>query len=194
MRRMIAAMQLSVDSKIEGPDGYADWVESWSDTYDLMPQVDACLLGAHMYPGYEQYWNAIEADPGKPLELTGKTPTQAEIEYAHFATRTPHYVLSKSLDAAVWPNTKFLRDIGEVGHLKKMPGKDIYVVGGAQTTASLIDLGYVDELRLTLHPLISGMGKALFETSERRHHLQFLSVRPLDGGRVSLRYDLAGGS
>jgi hypothetical protein len=74
MRKLIAGMQISVDGKIEGPEGYADWVEAWADTYDLTPQVDACLLGANMYPGYEQYWTAIQNEPDKPLPTTGKVP------------------------------------------------------------------------------------------------------------------------
>ena len=54
MRKLIAGMKLSVDGKIEGPEGYADWVEGWSDDYGLTSQIDACLLGANMYRGYEQ--------------------------------------------------------------------------------------------------------------------------------------------
>lgn len=45
MRKLIAGMKVSVDGKIEGSEGYADWVEAWSDDYGLMQQVDACLLG-----------------------------------------------------------------------------------------------------------------------------------------------------
>ena len=63
MRKLIAGMQTSIDGKIEGPDGYADWVEAWSDHYDVMDRVDACLLGAGMYPGYEAYWSAIQTAP-----------------------------------------------------------------------------------------------------------------------------------
>ena len=48
MRKLIAGMKLSVDGKIEGPGGYADWVEGWSDDYGLTSQIDACLLGANM--------------------------------------------------------------------------------------------------------------------------------------------------
>ena len=46
MRKLIAGMKMSVDEKIEGPEGVADWVEAWSDNYDLMPQIDACLRGS----------------------------------------------------------------------------------------------------------------------------------------------------
>jgi hypothetical protein len=96
MRKLIAGMKSSVDGKIEGPEGYADWVEAWSDSYDLIPQIDACLLGANMYPGYEQYWTAVQNEPDKPLSITGKVPTPDEVEYARFATQTPHHVLSST--------------------------------------------------------------------------------------------------
>src|SRR5574342_554292 len=75
MRKLIAGMQISVDGKIAGTEGYADWVEAWSDNFDLMPQVDACLLGGGMYPGHEQYWTAVQNnEPGKPLPFTGRVP------------------------------------------------------------------------------------------------------------------------
>lgn len=31
MRKLLAAMKISVDGKTEGPEGYADWVEGWSE-------------------------------------------------------------------------------------------------------------------------------------------------------------------
>ena len=68
MRKIIAAMQMSLDGLIEGPNGEVDWIENWEDSYDLMAQVDTCVLGGGMYPGYEQYWTAILADPQAPFE------------------------------------------------------------------------------------------------------------------------------
>jgi dihydrofolate reductase len=190
MRRLIAGMQSSLDGRIEGPEGYADWVEEWSDHYDLIPQVDACLLGATMYPGYEQYWTAIQNEPDKPIGMTGRVPTQDEVEYARFAAQTPHYVLSSTLTSALWPTTRFLRGLDEIAALKQQPGKDIYLVGGARTTASLIDAGLVDELRLTVHPLLAGEGKALFATTDRRRGLELRKVQQLKGGSVSLIYGI----
>jgi dihydrofolate reductase len=188
MRKLIAGMQISVDGKIGGPDGYADWVEAWSDNYDVMPQVDACLLGAHMYPGYEQYWTAIQTAPNELIPMSGKLPTPAEIEYGRFAAHSPHYVLSSTLSSAAWPKTKFIRGLDEVLALKQQTGKDIYLVGGARLVATLIDAGLVDELRLDVHPLIVGPGKALFEMSERRRGLELRNVRQIRGGRVSMTY------
>jgi dihydrofolate reductase len=188
MRKLITGMQMSLDGKIEGAEGYADWVETWSDNYGLMPRVDACVLGAKMYTGYEGYWSAVQNQPDKPLPMTARLPTAAELEWARFAERTPHHVLSSSLNTALWPKTSFLRSVTDVATLKRQPGKDIYLIGGARTVASLLDAGLVDELHLHLHPLIVGAGKLLFATSERRHGLELRSVDQLSGGRVSLRY------
>jgi dihydrofolate reductase len=191
MRKLIAGMQSSLDGKIEGPEGVADWVDAWSDHYDVMPRVDACLLGAGMYPGYEQYWTAIQNAPDKPLPMTGKMPTPGEVEYARFTAQTPHYVLSSTLTSALWPQTSFVRGLDDVAALKQQPGKDIYLVGGARTVASLVDAGLVDELRLTVYPLIAGEGKALFATTDRRRGLELRSVQQLEGGLVSLIYGTA---
>lgn len=62
MRRPIAAMKVLVDMRFQGPDGYADWVDGWSEDYGLGPQIDTCLLGGQMYCGYEQYWSAMQRD------------------------------------------------------------------------------------------------------------------------------------
>jgi hypothetical protein len=53
-------MKMSVDGKIEGPEGYADWLEAWSEDYGLTRQIDACMVGSGMYPHYEQYWTKIQ--------------------------------------------------------------------------------------------------------------------------------------
>jgi dihydrofolate reductase len=190
MRKLIAGMKISVDGKMEGPEGFADWVESWSDSYDVIPRVDACLLGGGMYPGYEGYWSAVYNAPNQPLPMTGKMPTADEVEYARFTARTPHYVLSNTLTSALWPKTSFVRQLEDIAALKRQPGKDIYLVGGARATASLIDAGLVDELRLIMYPLIAGQGKPLFATSERRRGLELRKVQQLDGGRVSLIYGI----
>lgn len=188
MRKLIAGMQSSVDGKVTGPNGYADWVETWSDNFDLMPHVDACLLGAKMFVGYEQYWSAVQLEPSKPLPMTNRLPTQAELEWARFAKETPHYVLSNTVMSSLWPKATFIRSIDEVAGLKRQSGKDIYLVGGAQTLETLVDAGLVDELRLHVHPLIAGEGTAIFATARRRHPLELQSAQQLEGGRASLVY------
>lgn len=186
MRKLIAGMRVSVDGKIEGSEGYAGRVKAWSDGFDLMPRVDPCLLGTNKYTGYERYWTAVQNEPDKPLPMTGRVPTPDEVEYARFAAQTPHHVLPSTLTSALWPRTSFVRGLHGIAALKQQPGKDIYLVGGARTVASLMDAGLVDELRLHVHPLIATEGKALVATTDRRRGLELRKVQRLQSGRVSL--------
>ena len=188
MRKIIVGMKMSIDGKVEGPEGFADWVDGWSEDYGLTPRVDACLLGGGMYPGYEQYWTTIEEHPYDVHPLSGRAPTPGELEWARFASVTPHYVLSKTLSSARWDRTTFLRDVADVAVLKEQPGKDIYLMGGARITASLVDEGLVDELRLIVYPLIAGEGKALFGTTAGRRGLELQEVEQRGDGCVNLIY------
>lgn len=188
MRKMITAFKISIDGKSEGPQGFADWVDSWSDDYGLMEEIDARIVGGGMYPGYETYWTAIRDEPGKPLPMSGKLPTKAELEWSRFAAKTSHYVLSRTLTAAKWANTSFLRDLNAVADLKRQDGKAIYLMGGARVATSLIDSGLLDEIRLIVYPLISGQGKALFGTIAARHGLKLKENKLLGGGRLLLSY------
>lgn len=117
MRKIIAALVVSVDGFIEGANGELDWVETWEDPFDLLPQIDTCILGRAMYPGYEQYWRAILANPTGMLTSTGRVATQGEIDYAHFADKTPHVVLSRTLQHVGGKNTRIVRDVCAIGIL-----------------------------------------------------------------------------
>ncbi len=191
MRKIIAALQVSLDGFIEGPNGEIDWIETWEDPFDLTAQIDTCILGGGMYPGYEQYWSAILANPAAVLPFTGKTASQGEIDYAQFASQASHFVLSTTLQTAAWQNTRIVRSIEEIRGVKQQAGKDIHAVGGAALVSSLMNAGLVDELRLVVLPVVLGGGKALFKDVKARHALKFSAAQPLQGGLVRLTYTTA---
>jgi dihydrofolate reductase len=188
MRKIIAALLTSLDGFIEGPNGELDWVETWEDPFDLLPQIDTCILGGGMYPGYAQYWRAILDNPEGILPFTGKVASKGEIDYAHFADKTPHIVLSNTLDEVTWTNTRIVRDVEAIRKLKQQTGKDMHAVGGATLVSSLMNLGLIDELRLVVCPIVLGGGKALFKDVNGRHALTLLEVKPLKAGMVCLTY------
>jgi dihydrofolate reductase len=100
-------------------------------------------------------------------------------------------VLSTKLDTTLWPDTKILRSAGDVAGLKRQPGKDIYLVGGARTTAAMLDGGLLDELHLIVYPLVAaGEGRTLFGDSARRSNLKLVSAAPLPDGRVRMSYEI----
>jgi dihydrofolate reductase len=190
-RRIIAALEVSLDGLIEGPNGEVDWIGSWEDSFDLVSEIDTLVLGGGAYPGYEQYWLAILANPEDVQPLTGRVPSKGEVAYARFADRTPHVVLSRTLNTVAWQTTRIVREVADVAALKQQPGKAIHAVGGASLVSTLMNAGLVDQLRLTVHPVVLGKGKALFKDVEGRHGLELMAARRLAGGRVSLTYDLA---
>jgi dihydrofolate reductase len=187
---MIAALQVSLDGFTQGPDrGEADWVDSWADAIQLIPEVDAFVQGAGMYPGYGEYWEAIYAHPRRVPPYMTRLPSDREIAYAQMAVKTPHYVVSKTLESVSWPPTaRIIRDIAELRALKGQAGKNIYVVGGATLVASLLNEDLIDELRLIVHPILLGGGKALFAGVKERRSLHLVQADTTGSGRVILTY------
>jgi dihydrofolate reductase len=189
-RKMIAALQVSLDGFTQAPDtGEAEWVDSWADAIALIPEVDAFVQGAGMYPGYGEYWRSIYTDPERVPPFQTRTPSNREIAYAQLAAKTPHYVVSTTLNSVSWPPTaKIIRDIAELRTLKGQAGKNMYVVGGATLVASLLNADLIDELRLIVHPILLGGGKALFAGVNKRRSLNLVQSESTKSGRVILTY------
>jgi dihydrofolate reductase len=197
MRKIIAALQVSVDGFVEGPNGELDWAmaedeETWKDIFKTLSHVDTFILGRVMYPGYEQYWLSVLANPTGILPFSGRPPTKNEITYARLADQTPHIVVSKTLDKVAWKATRIVRNLEEIRKLKQQPGKDMHVVGGATMVSSLMNAGLVDELKLLVNPLILGGGKALFKDVHERHALKHVQTKSLNSGKVNLTYSTNG--
>ncbi len=187
---MIAALQISLDGYTQGPDGEeSDWVDSWADAIGLIPDVDAFVQGAGMYPGYGEYWKAIHDDPRRVPPFQRRAPSKSETAYAQLAATTPHYVVSTTLAGVSWPPTaQIVRDVAELRSLKGRPGKNMYVVGGPTLVASLLNEGLIDEVRLIVHPILLGGGKALFAGVDKRLSLDLVEAKSTESGRVIVTY------
>jgi dihydrofolate reductase len=187
-RTMIAALQVSLDGFTQGPNGEKDWVDSWADALELVPDVDTFVLGGHMYPGYGDYWKAIFANPERIAPFQERIPSKSEIAYARLAAKTPHIVLSTTLKSVSWPTAQIVRDVAELRTLKGQPGKNMYVVGGATVVASLLNEDLIDELRLIVHPVVLGKGQALFSGVNRRLSLGLVQAKTIESGRLVVTY------
>ncbi|MBO0729811.1 MAG: dihydrofolate reductase family protein [Acidimicrobiaceae bacterium] len=178
-RDFVAAIQVSLDGYMQGANGEVDWVDSWSDALDLIPGAGAAVLGGGMYPGYEQLWGSIAADPGSGKAMLGREVTEGEIKYARWTQASPHYVLSTSLSKVNWPHARLVHDVKGLRVLKEQAGGAVYVVGGPTLVSRLLNGGLIDELRLIVHPIVLGDGKGPFAGLSR----QVLELRGSETGR-----------
>jgi dihydrofolate reductase len=69
---------------------------------------------------------------------------------------------------------------------------NLWVVGGGNVASQFADAGLLDEVRLTVVPVVLGEGKPLFDRSLPGGPMQLTAVIPRDSGMVELRYELTG--
>jgi dihydrofolate reductase len=186
MRKVIVAMQVTIDGFIEGPNGELDWAmkedeETWKDVFDLQRSSDTLLLGRVMYPAFEKYWLAAPTNPSS---------TKNEIEYARLAEKMQKIVFSRTLDKVAWKNTRIVKDhiAEEILRMKQETGKDMVILGGAGLVSTFMNLGLIDEYHLIINPIILGEGKPLFKDLKERHQLKLITTKTFRSGKVVLHY------
>ena len=187
MRKLILAMQVSVDGYIEAPDGDMTWMqtdnkEQWDDLFEMLGTVDLFLLGRKMFPDYRNYWRKCLTNP------QGASPS--ELAYAQLAEKTKHVVFSNTMSDPEWENTEIINgDVAaEITKIKMQAGKDIQVVGGAKLAATVVEAGLVDEYRLNIMPVILGSGKSFFRIQQTSHSLELINTKRLSSGIIIVRY------
>ena len=195
MRKLTLSMQMSLDGYIEGPAGEMDWFvvddDTWKEMFEFLESIDTILLGAGMYPGYADYWRRILSDPkARPNEVKYST-LAGKIEHIVFSSSTTKIDPKAPEDYhGEWrKNTRIVKgDVKtEVLKLKQSKGKDIVLWGGASMASSLIELGLIDEYRLSVNQIILGGGKSLFQ-KVTKHPLKLVASKTHKSGVVLLHY------
>jgi dihydrofolate reductase len=101
------------------------------------------------------------------------------------------YVFSRTQHAS-GDQVTFVNDniLDVVNELKSKSGKDIWLYGGAGLVTTFVNLGLVDEFRLSVHPVILGEGKRLFIDINQRTNLKLIESKTYSSGVVQLIYHL----
>jgi dihydrofolate reductase len=68
--------------------------------------------------------------------------------------------------------------------------RDLWVVGGGNVASQFADEGLLDELRVTVVPVVLGEGKPLFDHRLPANPMRLTGVFPRDNGMVELRYEI----
>ena len=103
------------------------------------------------------------------------------------------YVFSRTLAAADYPGFTIVRDRADdvVRELKAQPGKDIALFGGGELFRSLLAAGLVDEVGISLVPVLLGGGIPFLPSPADRARLKLKRCRVYDKtGTVGLEYDI----
>jgi len=101
------------------------------------------------------------------------------------------YVFSNTLTAVAKQYTLLRGDVKEqVQQLKEQEGKDIAVFGGAMLLASLLDLQLVDEVVVSIIPVLLGGGKPMVAALHEKVWLQYRTSKIYGNGTVQLTYDI----
>jgi dihydrofolate reductase len=186
MRKIKLQMQLSLDGFVSGPEGEMDWmVWEWDQTLKnyvagLTNSADTFLMGRVTGEGMAVYWPTVTSNPESKEE---------EKWMAEKLNNSPKIVFSKTVTHINWTNVRVANDIiEEVRELKKEPGKDILIYGGAGIVSSFIRENLIDEYHLFINPVIIGKGKAIFSNTMQTMPLKLVDTIKSNTGIIILQY------
>ncbi|MEO5588014.1 MAG: dihydrofolate reductase family protein [Gemmatimonadaceae bacterium] len=164
----------SLDGFIAGPKDELDWLGD--------PTPDAGLPDNII--GFERFIS----DVGAMVMGRGTYDVVSRFDPPWFYGNLPILVPTHRPLSPVVPSVRAVAGtIDEVldDALRLADGKDVYVDGGA-TIRQALDAGRIDEIVLTIAPVLLGRGKPLFAGLEQRHHIDIVSHRDYGRGMMQL--------
>jgi dihydrofolate reductase len=156
VRKVVAGGFMSLDGVVEAPDQF---ITDWDDAIDgntsrVIATQDAVFLGRRTYDDWVDFWPTSDIEP-----------------FASFINGVEKYVVTSTQPKVGWPHTTVIDGglVDVLTDMKQRPGGDIGIHGSISLTQSLLENGLVDELRLTVAPVLQGRGRKLFdgETAKR---------------------------
>lgn len=171
MRKVAYGGAMSLDGFIAGPNGEHDWIvmDPDIDFAALMSRFDTFLIGRKTFEVMRRMGDAAPPTPG-----------------------IQNIVFSRTLRPEDCPQA-ILRDDAErvVRDLRTKPGKDIALFGGGELFRSLLAAGLVDEVGVSVIPVLLGGGVPLLPSPADRARLKLKKHRVLEKtGTVVLEYDI----
>lgn len=186
MGTIVISQNVTLDGVVEDPTGdegsaRGGWFEQymsedrpqWAATeYAEAIAADALLMGRRTDAYFGRRWNAAPGD------------------WADRLRALPKYVVSATLPSPSWINSTVLRGdpVEEVSRLKQQVAGEIVVYASRQLVRALLNAGLVDEIRLTVFPVVLGAGARLFDDLDRSTALRLLDAKPLGTGLSVLSY------
>jgi dihydrofolate reductase len=162
MRKLKLQVQMTIDGFVAGPNGEQDWVwasgpdeAGFRKVIELADSCDTILLGRKMTREFIDHWeNMVDNQPDNSWHpLAQRMVNMRKIAFS----RTQTAITGRNLEVE---NGDL---VTAVQALKKEPGKDIMVYGGAGFVSSLISLNLIDEYFIFICPAAIGEGLSIFK-------------------------------
>jgi dihydrofolate reductase len=171
MSHVVLYIAQSLDGFIAGPDDDISWLYRYNDVdygYDeFYSRVGAIIQGRRAYD--IEMRNGWENAHPVPTFVLSREPTQRK------PLRSD--VVFTSADIA-----QVLDDA------RRMTTKDVWIEGGANVAQQFLDRGLIDQIILSVVPVVLGDGIRLFGEAHERIELDLRAVRQFDKGLVQLEY------
>jgi dihydrofolate reductase len=166
MRPLTCFIATSLDGYIAGPSGEIDWLFTDQDYgyTQFFARVDTVVMGRKTYDLCRTFGEYPY--PDMPNYVWSRT-RRGRDEYAAFV----------SDDIA-----------GLLKGFKQQEGKAIWLVGGSALVGEAIRHDLLDELIVSVHPLVLGDGVPLFPRGLPRTQFQFITAETFNTGLVQLTY------
>lgn len=160
------------------------------DGYIAKPNDDLSFLSIVEQEGEDYGYYAFE-DSIDTIVMGRKTydwvMTQVE-EFPHLNKKT--YIITGTERQSNHPNlvfyTKSLEEL--IGQLKQQNGKPIFIDGGAEIVNALLKARLIDEMILSVIPILLGDGIRLFQKGNYEQTLKLLTSKSYETGLVQLHY------
>jgi dihydrofolate reductase len=183
MRKLYTYLMSSLDGFHEGPGGAGDlgWHHTDQEFVEFavsqLNDASMLLFGRTTYQLMASFWPSEQARSEDPLTATRMN-------------ELPKIVFSTTLTTADWHNTELVSGgVAErIAELKQGSGGELAVLGSARLTASLLEQGLLDELRVMVNPVALGSGTPLLGGLTRAVQLELRQTRTFASGNVLLNY------
>lgn len=176
MRKIKLYIAISLDGYIARPDGDLDWLTTF-------PNPEASDYG------YQEFYDTIDT-----IIMGGKTHrTIVAMAIPWPYEDKTSYIVSRQEGRSSTQQIRILNDnpIQAITQLKEQDGKAIWLVGGGELVALLLNHDLIDTMIITTIPTLLGSGIPLFPTPIKGSDWNVVHTQSYTNGVMTTEYEIS---